>query len=134
MTITVGKIEKAVNKLNLIYKLYAIVGDEPFWFEDVKDITSPQMLSELNRIRVLKQTGIVKESFICIDDYNNLYKKVTIKQWQFEGNPYETKRVPVDELNQMCAHLRAKEHALNAYAEECHMLRQQIEQKLDELI
>lgn len=77
------KIQNKINKLNLINILYATVGDDPFWFDDVKDITSPQMLNSLKNCGVVTQTGITKVSFICINDYEDIYKKVTAKQWQF---------------------------------------------------
>ena len=77
------KIQNKIDKLNLINKLYEIVGDDPFWFDDVKDITTPQMLNSLKNCGVVMQTGVTKISFICIDDYEDIYKKVTVKQWQF---------------------------------------------------
>ena len=84
------KIQNKIDKLNLINKLYEIVEDDPFWFDDVKDITSPQMLNSLKNCGVIMQTGVTKVSFICIDDYEDIYKKVTVKQWQFCGAPDES--------------------------------------------
>ena len=79
-----------INRLNTVHDLYNKVGDIAFWAKDVDEIASPAMLAYLRKEGILKNTGVVEEHFILIDEFNNTYKKVTIKQWQFCDNFVES--------------------------------------------
>ena len=80
-----------INRLNIVHDLYNKVGDIAFWAKDVDEIASPAMLAYLRKEGILKNTGVVEEHFILINEFNDTYKKVTVKQWQFCDNFTESR-------------------------------------------
>jgi len=75
--------ENIIMRLNTVHNLYNKVGDTAFWAKEVDEIATPAMLTYLRKQGILENTDVVEEHFIPIDEYNDTYKKVIVKQWQF---------------------------------------------------
>ena len=87
----VKNMEKKLDQLRTINHLYDITMEMPFWYEDVCQLVSPAFLGSLKKRGIIQETGVTRDSFTCIDEYSNLYRKVTVKQWAFCGELEENK-------------------------------------------
>lgn len=75
-----------IDQYKIIHLLHNKVGNNAFWAKDVEDIVSPAMLTSFRKFGILKNTDVTQEHFILINEYNETYKKVIVKQWQFCDN------------------------------------------------